>query len=171
MKQFLILGMIIFFGATQGFAHIPEVDADKITEFTECKNILTDSITHNNIKGLELFFSEQTNCSNIFSIDIIDPDIDGKTALMRASERGYTKIAKALIDAGADLNIQDEDKNTALIWASWQGHIQLAKALIDAGADVNIQGEDKYTALARALVENHDEIAKMLIDAGAERQG
>ncbi len=37
MKQFLILGMIIFFGATQGFAHIPEVDADKITE---CRNIL-----------------------------------------------------------------------------------------------------------------------------------
>ncbi len=134
MKQFLTLGMIIFFGATQGFAHIPEVDADKITE---CRNILTDSITRNNIKGLELFFSEQTNCSNIFSIDSTDPDINGKTALIRVSKRGYTQLVKALIENGADVNIQDEEKYTALILASWKGHTQLAKALIDAASPLS----------------------------------
>ena len=44
---------------------------------------------------------------------------------------------RALIDAGADVNIKDRRGRTALMWASECGHTEIAKALIDAGAKEN----------------------------------
>ena len=42
---------------------------------------------------------------------------------------------KALIDAGADLNIKDDYGSTALHFATSKGHADCLKALIEAGAE------------------------------------
>ena len=48
------------------------------------------------------------------------------------------EIARMLIDAGADLNIQDEDGETALhVCAEWNS-LEILRMLIDAGADKTI---------------------------------
>jgi ankyrin repeat protein len=49
------------------------------------------------------------------------------------------EIARILIDAGADLNVQDEDGWTPLHWAAECEQDEIAKMLINAGAIKDIQ--------------------------------
>lgn len=97
----------------------------------------------------------------------------GMTALMVAAEEGYTDIAKALIDAGADVNMRKGGRNdgyTALMIAVENGHPAIVKLLIKAGADVN--AETGYyphiTALDIAKSKGHTEIVNLLKAAGAK---
>jgi ankyrin repeat protein len=46
--------------------------------------------------------------------ELINTKEDGLTALHIASDRGYLDVVKALIDAGADINIKTDDDDTAL---------------------------------------------------------
>jgi len=96
----------------------------------------------------------------------------------QGSENGYTQLMSAiisrneedaikLIDAGADLNIQDIDGRTALMHAIKYMPV-VAKELIDAGVDLNIQDKNGNTALLHVIFTNNTEVAKKLIDAGAD---
>jgi ankyrin repeat protein len=58
---------------------------------------------------------------------------------MVASEQGHTATVQALIQAGADLNLQDKSGLTALMIASHEGHMASVRALIGVGADPNLQ--------------------------------
>ena len=91
----------------------------------------------------------------------------GRTALYRAAQNGHNDIAKILIEAGANVNTQDNVGWTALYWAARNGHNDIVKILIEAGADVNIQESDGWTALSRAAEKGHNDIAKILFIAGA----
>jgi len=58
----------------------------------------------------------------------------GRTALMEASYSGYTEIVELLIDAGADVNIQNSYSHgsTALLWASMYDRLPIVELLIEA---------------------------------------
>jgi len=43
------------------------------------------------------------------------------------------KIAKLLIDHGANLNLQAANGNTALLFASYRGYTEIAKQLLTMG--------------------------------------
>ena len=88
--------------------------------------------------------------------------------LIRASENGYLKTVKALIDAGADVNIKNGYGKTALMCASRKGCLEIVKILIQARADLNLQDQDQWTALIYASGAGHLEIVKYLVDAGAD---
>ena len=77
------------------------------------------------------------------------------------------EAVNALIDAGADLNIQDSGGGTPLSFAAVVGYTDIARALIDAGADLNIQDNSGQTALHYAA-EGSTDIARALIDTGAD---
>jgi ankyrin repeat protein len=97
-------------------------------------------------------------------------DTAGWTALHFCASRNHPEIARMLIDAGADLNIQDTDDDwTALHWCAIHNHPEIAKMLIDAGADLNIQDTDGSTALHYCADQNHPELLRMLISAGADK--
>ena len=95
-------------------------------------------------------------------------DGGGWTALHFCAYWNRPKIVRMLIDAGADVNIQQDNDSTALHECAINNRPDIARMLIDAGADVNIQGNDGWTALHWCAVMNHPDIARMLIDAGAD---
>jgi ankyrin repeat protein len=58
---------------------------------------------------------------------------------MEASKHGKTDAVQVLIEAGADLDLQDKNGYTALLHASEQGHTATVQALIATPADLNLR--------------------------------
>jgi len=92
----------------------------------------------------------------------------GDTALIFASDRDHNEIAKILIEAGANVNAQNNTGHTALLTATHRGNPELMKILIEAGANVNTQDNGGDTALMIAAFKSNGKIAKVLIEAGAD---
>jgi len=69
------------------------------------------------------------------------------TALMYAARQGSLEAARALADAGADLNLTDPDGTTALVLAILNGHFDTAAMLTEKGADPNIADTAGMAAL------------------------
>ncbi len=77
----------------------------------------------------------------------------GFTPLYFAAQQGAIESARALIDAGADINATHSEYGSPLIIALQSGHEDMAKYLLDSGADPNISDAWGMTALHYALHE------------------
>jgi uncharacterized protein len=77
--------------------------------------------------------------------------IGGMTALHYAAREGHLETARALVEAGADLNTVNGDKFTPLVMAVTNGHFELAKYLLDHGADPKPASLSGMTALYAAI--------------------
>ena len=76
----------------------------------------------------------------------------GMTPLMFAAREGHLDAAKALIDAGADVNQPREgDQTSPLLMATLNGHFDLGKYLLERGADPNFAAENGGTPLYAVL--------------------
>jgi ankyrin repeat protein len=62
----------------------------------------------------------------------------GWTPLLFAARQGALDAARALVDAGADVNMQDPDLVPPLVMAIVNGHYDVAKLLVEHHADVNL---------------------------------
>ncbi len=72
----------------------------------------------------------------------------GMTALLFAARDGQKDAARALLDAGADVNeVGAGDKMSPLVMAISNGHYDLARYLLDHGADPNLASDIGLTAL------------------------
>ena len=75
----------------------------------------------------------------------------GWTALMYAARQNAQAAARALAEAGADLNVTDPDGASALEIAIINGHFDLASLLLDRGADANLADRTGMTPLYAAV--------------------
>lgn len=83
--------------------------------------------------------------------DINDKEaMSGSTPLISAASFGKKEIAKALIDAGADLSLTNNDGATALHTAAFFCRVEIVQMLIDAKADKTIR--NKFGATPRESV-------------------
>ncbi len=84
-----------------------------------------------------------------FGADLNQRTDDGQnnTPLILAVTFGNEKVANALMEAGADVNLQKTDGSTALIAAAFMGHPDMVKALLENGAEPNIRNLGGSTAL------------------------
>ena len=73
--------------------------------------------------------------------------IGGMTALLYAAREGHLEAARALVEAGADVNLPNGDKFTPLVMAIINGHFELGKYLLDHGADPKPASVSGMTAL------------------------
>jgi ankyrin repeat protein len=73
------------------------------------------------------------------------------TPLMFAARENAIAAARALADAGADLNLVDPDGATALVFATINGHFDLARMLVEKGADPNVADSQGMAALYAAV--------------------
>lgn len=76
--------------------------------------------------------------------------MSGSTPLISAVSFGRNEITKALIDAGADLNLKNNDGSTALHSAAFFCHLEIVQMLLDAKADKTLK--NNYGATARESV-------------------
>ena len=93
---------------------------------------------------------------------------DGETPLLVAAKRGYERIVRILLDAGANLDTRKAPLfATALYWAVARGHTAIALLLIERGANVAITTAERDGPLLAATRHNHTDIALALLQAGA----
>ena len=78
------------------------------------------------------------------------------------------EMIKILIQAGGDINSQNEDGFTPLHVASMKGLVKAINSLIQAGADVNCQNRIGSTALHVASRYHRVEVIWALLAAGAD---
>ena len=87
---------------------------------------------------------------------------------MRALSKRLGKYVKMLIEAGADVNLEDVDGNTPLSTAALKGQQKYMELLLTLGADVNGRNKNGGTPLMYAVCSEDDTCAKALIEAGAD---
>jgi ankyrin repeat protein len=98
-------------------------------------------------------------------------DAGGMLVLKTACVLKQKGLAKALIDAGADVNATDENGRAALHWmAEDLADADLAKLCIEKGAKVDQLDTEEYTQISplhRAVVRPKLDFAQALVDGGA----
>ena len=100
----------------------------------------------------------------------------GQTALMLATSRcddNDAVILKHLLEAGADLNVQDKDGYTALMYASELGSVESVKFLTERMSvstldKVNDEGQTALMLAASRYDTDNAEILKYIVEAGAD---
>lgn len=96
----------------------------------------------------------------------------GSSPLISAAVFNKPEMAKALIDAGADINFQNNDGSTALHSASFFCRPEIVKMLLDKNADKTVKnsfGATAYESVAApfdAVKNSYDMIGKMLEPMG-----
>ncbi|KAF2496339.1 GDPD-domain-containing protein [Lophium mytilinum] len=93
--------------------------------------------------------------------------------LALATQSNFVAIVRLLVDAGVDVNYQDEQGETALHVAARFGHHECAEALVNGSenqkADVDISEKTfSWTPIFIACVDGHLPIVELLIAAGAD---
>ncbi len=92
--------------------------------------------------------------------DLNTPDpFGGSSPLISAAVFGKTEAAKILIEAGADLDFQNNDGSTALHTASFFCRPEIVKMLLDKGADKSIKnkyGATPYESVATSFEDTKD---------------
>ena len=104
-------------------------------------------------------------------INIHFEDGNGTPSVLIAMKKGYTVIAKILINAGADINAKDKMGITLLMIAcgkSSQSYKEIAELLINKGALINEHDRLGYTPLLLSLSGGSADIAELLIEKGAD---
>ncbi|KYG73131.1 ankyrin repeat domain-containing protein [Roseivirga echinicomitans] len=80
-----------------------------------------------------------------------DP-MGGSSPLISAALFGKTEMAKALIDAGADINFTNNEGSTALHTAAFFCRTEIVQMLLDKGADKTVRNNYKSTAYESVIV-------------------
>ncbi len=91
------------------------------------------------------------------------------TALFGTCVLGTDKIAKLLIDLGANVNFVSKGGITPLHLSAEVGSINVTKVLIQKGANVNAKDDTDSTPLHGASEWNRLAIAKLLVKHGANK--
>merc|ERR1712098_995452 len=103
----------------------------------------------------------------MFAENVTEKNRFGDTPLHKAVFWADSEIAKAVIEAGVDIDAKDEFGMTALHLAVRRNDLEIGKLLTDSGARLNIRSgcveTPKFeTALRHAVHFDHREFAEML---------
>ena len=101
-------------------------------------------------------------------VDVDERAPDGSTALLWATYAVDRELVRALLDAGATVNVTNEYGTSPLIEAVKLGDVALVDMLLAAGADADSPNHDNQTALMLAAAIGSREIAERLIEHGAD---
>ena len=90
--------------------------------------------------------------------------LSAHTAPERGS-KGFTAIAKQLIEALCNVDLQQNDGATPLYMAAFFGHLQITEQLIEARANLYLEHKNGYTPLMISAYNGHKAVAMLLLAA------
>jgi ankyrin repeat protein len=98
-------------------------------------------------------------------------DGDGRTPLFYAVAKDDANRVRALIEAGANVNVRDKNGETPLHLAAREFRLAAAAMLLAYGAKVDTQDNQGNTPLFRAVFESRGrgEMIRQLLTAGADK--
>ena len=100
------------------------------------------------------------------SLEAVDPTID-RTPLHYASNKGHTSIVKNLLDAGVNIDRQDQYGRSPIQLAAMYGHVATVRALLAYGANVDVTDRWGKSPLDSAENGGYYKIAVLLLQHGA----
>jgi ankyrin repeat protein len=124
------------------------------------KNELKSVCCNGNLEGLKTLIAD--NDISLFDNGLF---INKLSPLMYATRNGHTNLVEELIQAGVNINRQDQTGETALIIACRCGFKDIAELLLTNGADYKIKKDDNKTALVVAIENGHFEIIDLLLNS------
>ena len=98
------------------------------------------------------------------SVDV--PNDEGLSPLMHAAKKGYTNIAKLLLDYGADTTFTTISGKTAMIMSSFFGHVEMVELLIQHHAPWDISGKSGLYPIHSAVSGGNLEVVRYFLDRG-----
>ncbi|MCW3785426.1 ankyrin repeat domain-containing protein [Plebeiibacterium sediminum] len=117
------------------------LDAENVTKVVKAPGIdLNTAAYMGNLAAVQQHIKAGTN------LNTKEP-LGGSTPLLTACVFGKTEIAKALINAGADLDMVNNDGSTPLHVAAFFCHTEIVQSLIANGANINALNGQGATAL------------------------
>jgi uncharacterized protein len=140
--QFFIAALLGFFLLTascQNKSGAREEGGSKVSSAKAPEVDIQTAVITENIAALKQHIAAGSNLNER------DP-FGGSSPLITAVVFGKTKAAKLLIDAGADINFQNNDGSTALISAAYFCRPEIVKMLLEKGADKSITNKFGATA-------------------------
>jgi uncharacterized protein len=93
-------------------------------------------------------------------------DIDGVTALVRASQIGHLQTVQLLLQHGADVNAVSFDGCSSLMTAAQTGNIALVQLLLEQGANLRATDSHDQNALTSAVRGGHVPMMQLLVQRG-----
>lgn len=93
--------------------------------------------------------------------------LGGNTPLFIAITRNKPEIVQELIQANADINVQDTRGYTPLMEAAVRNRLKILDMLMKAGVNLNIKNSDGYTPLCMAVLSNNKDAVEMIIQGRA----
>ncbi len=116
--------------------------------------LLKEALESGNVEGVKKFIEEGLN------INIMHGDV---TPLMMAASKGFTEIAEALIQAGANINYKNDEGWTALHKAAFdQTTTGVVDLFLQSGVDFEARNKAGKTPLNLAEEKGHRDIARQI---------
>ncbi|VDI26531.1 Hypothetical predicted protein [Mytilus galloprovincialis] len=99
--------------------------------------------------------------------DVNNVDMQGKTALFIACERGFLKIVLLLVDKNADIFRVNDNGETPLHAACLAGNIEIVRTLIEHNGYIDMLDKDRESPLHKACRQGSTCVIQTLVDHGA----
>lgn len=152
LKHFVLVSFIItsltLFASNEKVNNLSEKSVNQNVaqsqKTTPPKIDLHTAVLKNDIKAVKQHIAAKSDLN-------IKEAMGGSTPLISASLFGKTEIAKLLINAGANLNIQNNDGSTALITAAFFCRPEIVKMLLGKKANKTIKNNYGQTAYETLL--------------------
>lgn len=117
-------------------------------------------------KGLTQLTARLQNMECIeSSCDVIEESLMG-SGFDNIEERRVAAV-RMLINAGADVNAQNQHFRTPLFIAAARGQVEIVRMLVENGAIINSAAQPGDTPLRAAFTSNRRETCAMLVELGA----